>query len=99
MKLKSFDKGGLMIIFIFGGLFGFTDFNGPKDFGAFLGSAMVIMFLSLGTGWIINKILLTLKQYKSIVEKINKKMSPIIIIGMIGSMIALISGIVGFVSY
>ncbi len=99
MKLKSFDKGGLMMIFIFGGLFGFTDFSGSKDFGTFLGSAMVIMFLSLGTGWVINKILMTFKQYKNIAEKINERISPIIVIGMIGPMVALISGIIEFISY
>jgi ACR3 family arsenite efflux pump ArsB len=99
MKLKSLDRGGVMLIFIFGGLFGFTDFNSPKDLGTFLGSAMVIMFLSLGIGWIINKILMTFKQYRNIAGKINKKISPIIIIGLIGSMAALISGIIEFVSY
>jgi hypothetical protein len=99
MKLKLLDKSGLIIMFILGGLYGFTDFNGPRDGVTFIGSAMVVMFLSLGIGWIINKVLGISNQYKNKTEKLNRKMSPTIVIGVIASLVILISGVIELNSY
>lgn len=99
MKLKLLDKSGLIIIFIFGGLYGFTDFNGPKDVATFLGSALVVMFISLGVGWIANKLLRMLSQYKNRSDKMSKKISPTIAIAVISSLLILISGVVELNSY
>jgi hypothetical protein len=99
MKLKLLDKSGLIIMFVLGGLYGFTDYNGPRDGGAFIGSAMVIMFLSLGIGWIINKVLSLSNQYKDKTERMNKKISPTIVIGVIASLVILISGVIELNSY
>jgi hypothetical protein len=93
MKLKLLDKSGLIVIFILGGLYGFTDFNGPKDAGTFLGSAMVVMFISLGIGWVLNKVLRVWSRYKDKAEKMNRKISPTIVIGILSSLVMLIKGV------
>ena len=99
MKLKLLDKSGLVIMFILGGLYGFTDFGGPRDGVTFIGSAMVVMFLSLGIGWIINKGLRLSNQYKTKTERLNKKISPTIVIGVTASLVILISGVIELNSY
>lgn len=92
MKLKLLDKNGLIIIFIIGGMYGFTDFNSPKDAGTFIGSAIAVMLLSMGAGWIINKVLRLFNQYKQKSEKLNNKISPTILIALVISLGILISG-------
>jgi len=99
MKLKSLDKVGLIVIFINGGLFGFTDYNGPRDIVTFIGSALVVMVVSVGLGWVINKSLNLIPPYRMGTEKISRKISPIILIGLIVSLIILIYGIIELNSY
>jgi ACR3 family arsenite efflux pump ArsB len=99
MKLKSLDKGGLIVIFINGGLFGFTDYNGPRDIVTFIGSALVVMVVSLGAGWVINKILNLIPPYRIGTEKIRRQISPIVIIGLIVSFAILIYGTIELISY
>ena len=99
MKLKTLDKAGLLITFIFGGLFGFTDYNGPRDTGTFLGSAMVVTFISLGLGWVSNKILRLWTLYRLWTGNIEEKFNATIAISAICSLIILVYGIVELTSY
>jgi len=97
VRLKPEDRTGVIIIFVLGGLYGLT--NGPLTAGSFFGGGLVVMIIALCFGWALNKILADSSRYKNIMGKISKKMSPAIILGIIGSSIILIRGIVEYTLY
>jgi hypothetical protein len=99
MDLKPWDKSALALIFILGGLFAFTDYYGPRDIWTFMGSGVIIMILSVSIGWVVNKLLTAFDRYKLKAEKIQKKVNPAVILGLICASGLLIKGYIEYLKY